>query len=364
MRSGALIATILGIILILLILWDAFETIVLPRRVARRLRITGIYYRVFGEIWFAIAERLRNARRREAYLSLFGPLSLILLLATWAAGLVLGFGLIHWEAGARAVPAEATANFWTALYFSGTTFFTLGLGDISPRTAMGRAATVVESGTGFVLLALVVGYLPVLYQAFSRREVQISMLDEWAGSPPTSGELLRRLGVWNNLGAVSSFLAEWEEWAADLLESHISYPILAGFRSQHGNQSWLAGLTTVLDTSALVISSIDGVPHHAAHLTFAMARHVAVDLCQVLNSPPEMPPQDRLPPAELARLRAALREAGVPMREDDAAAAALADLRAMYEPYVYSLADFLLLPLPAWLPAPGARDNWQKSRWV
>ncbi len=356
-------ASVIGVVLILLILWDAFETIVLPRRVARRLRITGIYYRVLGEIWFAIAERLRNARRREAYLSLFGPLSLILLLATWAAGLVLGFALIHWEAGARAAPMEETASFWAALYFSGSTFFTLGLGDIAPRTGLGRAATVVEAGTGFVLLALVVGYLPVLYQAFSRREVEISILDEWAGSPPTAGELLRRLGVWGDIAAVSAFLGRWEEWAADLLESHISYPILAGFRSQHGNQSWLAGLTTILDTCALVISSIEGVPHHAAHLTFAMARHVAVDLCQVLNSPPEAPAEDRLPPQELARLRAALRAAGVTMREDDAAASALGELRAMYEPYVNALADFLLLPLPQWLPAPGARDNWQKSKW-
>lgn len=335
----------------------------LPRRVARRLRITGIYYRVLGDLWWGIADRLRNARRREAFLSFFGPLSLIMLLTTWASGLVLGFALIHWEVGARAVPAEETAKFWTAVYFSGSTFFTLGLGDIAPRTGFGRAATVVEAGTGFVLLALVVGYLPVLYQAFSRREAEISMLDEWAGSPPTSGELLRRLGAWNDVGAVSAFFAKWEEWAADLLESHISYPVLAGFRSQHGNQSWLAGLTTVLDTCALVLSSIEEVPHRPAQQTFAMARHVAVDLCQVLNSPPQAPPQDRLASEELSRLHASLREVGIMIREDEAATAALAGLRAMYEPYVHALSENLSLPLPRWLPIPGARDNWQKSKW-
>lgn len=353
-----------GVVLVLLILWDAFETVVLPRRVARRLRITGIYYRVLGNLWFTLAERLRDPRRREALLSLFGPLSLIMLLATWAAGLILGFGLIHWHVGAVVTPAEPTANFWTALYFSGSTFFTLGLGDIAPVTGLGRAATVVEAGTGFVLLALVVGYLPVLYQAFSRREVEISMLDAWAGSPPSAGELIRRLGGWGDLEAVSPFFAKWEAWAADMLESHISYPILAGFRSQHGNQSWVAGLTTILDACALVISSIEDVPHRAAHLTFAMARHVAVDLCQVLDSPPEAPEKDRLPPEDLARLRATLHGAGVAIREDQASAAALAELRAMYEPYVNALADFLLLPLPNWLPSPGARDNWQKSKWI
>jgi len=93
-----------GVILVLVILWDAFETVVLPRRVARRLRITGIYYRVLGDLWWGIAERLRNTRRREAFLSFFGPLSLIMLLMTWASGLVLGFALIHWEVGARPRP--------------------------------------------------------------------------------------------------------------------------------------------------------------------------------------------------------------------------------------------------------------------
>lgn len=357
-------ASPIGIIIVLLILWDAFETVVLPRRVTRRLRITGIYYRTLRKIWSAIARRIRNARRRESFLGLFGPLSLILLLATWAAGMIVGFAFIDWDSGARVVPAEETANFWSALYFSGTTFFTLGLGDISTRTTIGRAATVLESGMGFVLLALVVGYLPVLYQAFSRREVEISMLDEWAGSPPSAGELLRRLGAWNDIAAVGSFLATWEQWAADLLESHISYPVLAGFRSQHGNQSWLSGLTTVLDTCALVLSGVDAVPHRPAHLTFAMARHVAVDLCQVLDAPPFPPAQDRLPAGELARLRAMLRDAGVTVREGGAAERALADLRAMYEPYVNSLSVRLMLPLPEWLPKPGARDNWQKSKWV
>lgn len=356
--------SVIGTIVVLLILWDAFETVVLPRRVTRRLRITWIYYRAVRSTWSAIARRIGNARRRESYLGLFGPLSLIMLLVTWAAGIVIGFALIYWDFGSHAVPAEETASFETALYFSGTTFFTLGLGDIAPRNPMGRAATVLESGTGFVLLALVVGYLPVLYQAFSRREVEISMLDQWAGSPPSAGELLRRLGAWNDIGAVGAFLAVWEKWAAELLESHISYPVLAGFRSQHANQSWLAGLTTVLDTCALVLSGVGAVPHRAAHLTFAMARHVTVDLCQVLDAPPHPPARDRLPAVDLARLRAILREAGLQVREDAEAERVLVDLRAMYEPYVSSLSIRLMLPLPEWMAKPGARDNWQKSKWV
>src|SRR2546425_12024848 len=138
---------------------------------------------------------------------------------------------------------ERQPTFFTALYLSGTTLFTLGLGDVVPTSAAARIVTVVEAFVGFAFLALVIGYLPVVYQAFSRREAHIAMLDEWAGSPPASAELLRRLATWKDLDALSQFLSTWEQWSAELLESHISYPILARFRSQHGNESWLASPT-------------------------------------------------------------------------------------------------------------------------
>ena len=357
------LAAVAGLVIILVILWDAFETMVLPRRVARRLRLTYMYFAILGEAWWVVASRIRQPRRREQYLSIFGPLSLILLVATWAWGLVAGFAVLQWGLGSPFVTPEGTAGFGTDLYVSGTTFFTLGLGDVIPKTALARAVTMVEAGTGFMFLALIIGYLPVVYQAFSRREMLISTLDEWAGSPPSAGTLLARLGQWGDLAAVESFLAEWERWAAELLESHISYPILAGFRSQHDNQSWLSGLTTILDTCALVLAGVDGVPPRTAWLTFAMARHAAVDLCQVLNTPPLAPAHDRLPSTDLARLREVLATSGVSLRVGEDIDKKLRDLRGLYERYVNAISDDLLLPLPAWLPDPQVRDNWQKTKW-
>jgi hypothetical protein len=359
----AILAVIAALTLINLVLWETFETIILPRRVPRRLRLTRLFYRFTWRLWSALAARIRDVGWREEYLSFYGPLSLILLLGFWAAALVFGFALLHWGLGSDLAAPEGEPGFGATVYMSGVTFFTLGHGDIVPRDPVGRAMAVLEAGTGFAFLALVVGYLPVLYQAFSRREVNISMLDGRAGSPPSAMELLRRHSRDHRAEALDQFLHDSERWCAELLESHLSYSLLAYFRSQHEKESWVAALTTVLDTSALVMVGIEGVPTGPAQRTFAMARHAAVDLTQVFNQPPADPKPPRLPPADLAEVRAALAETGLKLRADKAADEELLHLRRMYEPYVNALANYLLMPLPPWIPSADATDDWRTSAW-
>jgi Ion channel len=186
------IAAILAVGIIAAILWDAFEALILPRRVTRTPRPTRFFYRSTWRTWKATARLIRPVGRRETYLSFFGPLSLLVLIGLWATCLLIGFGTLQWALGARVNVGYGPVTYSTALYLSGTTFFTLGLSDVVPLGAVSRAITVVEAGLGFGFLAVVVGYLPMLYQAFSRREVSISLLDARAGSPPSAGELLRR----------------------------------------------------------------------------------------------------------------------------------------------------------------------------
>ena len=352
----------IGVILVAVVLWETFETIVLPRRVTRLLRVTSFIYFLTWQPWAALARVIRKNRRREKVLAFFGPLSLLLLLGIWAFGLIVGFALIHYAA--RTIFENQTlTGFWTDLYFSGTTFFTLGLGDLSPTTGLGRALAVVQSGVGLGFFAMVISYLPVLYQAFSRREVNISMLDARAGTPPTAGELLRRHREACDMESLSNLLREWERCSADLLESHLSYPVLCYFRSQHDNQSWLAALTTILDACALVMVGIDGVPKWQAQLTFKMTRHAVVDLTQVFNTSPLNNDGRRLSPEHLTRLRTVLGQCGVVLRNEPGDDETLADLREMYEPYLQVLSEYLLMPLPGWLPQPRAIDNWQTSAW-
>ena len=357
------LAAAFGLLLIALILWDTFETILLPRRVSGTFKLTLIVQRGTWKLWSGAARGIRTRHTRENVLALYAMLTMLLLFFIWAAGLILAFGLLHWSLSSPLAAAHGTRGLWTDLYMSGTTFFTLGLGDVSPLTAMARALTVMEAGTGFGFLALVLAYLPVLYQAFSRREAHITMLDEWAGSPPSAVEMLQRCGESGDPSVIVPFLRDWELWSADLMETHLSYPILAYFRSQHDNQSWLSALTTVLDACALVMVGVDRIPPWQARLTFALARHTVVDLTQVYHRPPRPFPSDRLPPDQLAKLRETLAAAGVPLRAGADADARLAELRAMYEPYVHALSDHLLMPTPSWLPDTRRRYNWQTTAW-
>ncbi len=354
------VAITLAVLLILFVLWDAFETMVLPRRVSRKFRLTRFFYQGTWRPWRAIGRRKPPGNARENFLSIFGPMSILVLLALWALGLVFGFALLHWGLQTRMDTRTGLHGFPADLYFSGTTFVTLGLGDVAPLSGPGRLLTFVESGIGFGFLALVIGYLPTLFQSFARREVNISLLDARAGSPPTAAELIRRHAGEEGSVALTALLQEWEIWSADLLGIQVSFPVLAYFRSQHDNESWVAALTTVLDVCALIIAGMENAPLRAARLTFAMARHAVADLAGIFHLHPHRPP-DRLPIEDARRLLETLRAAGKPMRVGPDVEERLERLRGMYEPWIYALSEHLLMPLPPWVPPLNARDNWQTT---
>ncbi len=360
-----ILAAVAGLALIVLVLMDGFAAMILPRRLTWTYQPTRLFYRTLWPLWSGVACRLKG-KRRANFLAVFGPLSMLGLFATWVLGLIVGFALLHAAVASPVIgPPGEQGGLHTYLYLSGVTFFTLGPGDVTATSAFGRFLTVVEAGMGFGFLAVVIGYLPVLYQAFSRREVGISLLDARAGSPPSAGQLLLRLArAGAGVTRAAPLLAEWERWSAELLESHLSFPMLSFYRSQHDNQSWLAALTAALDACALLLTGAPDGELYQARLTFAMARHAAVDLALVFLARPLPPDPDRLSPERLARLRAALREAGLALRDDRAADDRLTELRALYEPFVNALARRLLFDLPPVWPETEPVDNWQTSAWT
>jgi hypothetical protein len=356
-------AIIAGIAIIVAVLLDAFENVVLPRRVRRHFRITSWYYRYMWVPYARLASKIQSQTRRENLLGYFGPVSMIALLVLWACGLIFSFALLQYGAGEHLALTGQTITFRLLLYHSGETFFTLGYGDITPASTYSRILSVLEAGMGFGFLAVVIGYLPTIYSAFSRREIEISLLDARAGSPPSAAELLARTIDGNDSATLDRLFQDWERWAAEVLESHLSYPVLSFYRSQHSNQSWLAALTVILDASALVIAGIDGVSRDQALWTFKMARHAVVDLAQVVNARYEPAETERLTSEDLAQLRAQLVSKGLKFGVSAEAEQKLHDLRLKYEPYVLGIARTLYIPLPPWIRRDLIRDNWQAGPW-
>src|SRR5271166_2482642 len=353
-------ATIAGIVVILAVLLDAFETVVLPRRVRRKFRITVWFYRNTWIPWRKITSLIKSPGRRENFLGYFGPLSLLFLLALWACGLIFGFALLQYGAGEHVMLGNEPVTFGRVIYLSGSTFFTLGYGDIIPTSTIARALAVLEAGMGFGFLGTVIGYLPTIYSSFSRREIEISLLDARAGSPPTAAEFLVRFGKCPQMDEI---FRGWERWAAELLESHISCPPLSFFRSQHNNQSWLGALTMMLDASALVVAGIEGIRDEQAKLTFAVARHAVVDLAQLINAQYDPYAPNRLDEEQLAKLRRALLEHGLGTAETARSEETLVHLRSLYEPYVLAMAGNLLVTLPPWIHPEKKKDNWEGGPW-
>jgi hypothetical protein len=362
-------AFIAGLLFCLGVALDAFQTIILPRRPTGRFRITRIFIIATWVPWVLMAERVTNKKLREQIYSVYGPLSLLMLLLLWALLLIFGFGMFYFSMHSPFGDAMMThinsplAQFGTDLYVSGTTLFTLGLGDVVPHSLLARAFIIFESGVGLGFVALVIGYLPVLYQAFSHREISVALLDARAGSPPNAAELLRRHAFEGSEEALIDLLEEWERWSAEILESHISYPILCFYRSQHDTQSWLGALVSILDTCALLISVIEGRHSRQAQLTFVMSRHALIDIGEVFEVLERNPGQprtdpDRLPSKDFYHLCEALGENQLRLCGDPAAARRLHTIRALYEPHAHGLSEYLRIPLPVWVAPPKINDQW------
>ena len=358
----SILSVVLAVVVIALVFQDAFEAMLLPRRVRRRLRITVLYFRLVWAVWWRLSMRLPAGVRRDSLLSHFGALSMLGLFISWAVALILGFGLLEWVSQPPPGTPDASSPLAEQLYMSGVTFFTLGYGDVLPHSGVARFLAVLEAGTGIGFIAVVIGYLPVLYQLFARREAHVLQLDARAGSPPTATAMLCRHAEAEALGKLDEMLRNWEVWGSELLESHLSYPMLAYYRSQHDNQSWLAAVAAVMDCCALILVGVKELSPLQARMTFSMLRQVVVEMARSFRiSPSRYDGGDRLPAEAYGRMEAAFAEAGMAWEGGGDAATALQALRATYEPLLDGLARHLLLVLPGWVPDADATDHWERG---
>ncbi len=341
------LAGIGGAVLILAMLVEFFVAFMLPRRVKRDPRIAHGIYTALWRPW-RIAAGVLSPAAEDTMLGFFGPLALLLQLVVWVLGLMLGFAMLQWAFGSKL--GVGTHGFGDDLYFSSGAFLSAAV-SAAPIGPAAKTLSLIEAATGVGVLFSVIGYLPSVYAAFSRREIAVSQLATRAGTPPTAVHLLRRIsegGRWNQL---RDYLAEAEAWVAEMMETHLSYPLLAYYRSQHVNQNWLAALTTIVDTSAAVVAALPEGDPAIAEQTYSIGRHALSDLAHVFNVRPGS--VDRLTDEAFDGVWDALESHERTTTDRATMRSRLDHLREAYEPNAIGLSVALALPLPAW--APGER---------
>lgn len=356
-----LTALLLGAVLVLATLIDAFEVVLLPRPVRRRVRLNRYFFKCTWAVWARCADLWPMGRRREDFIGVYGPLSMVMLFALWGACLIVGFGLMHW-ALLGLVPEARSDTLVSQIIVSGDAFFTLGYGDNVPDHSLARLLVILEAGTGFGFIALTIGYLPVLYQHFTRRDLQLIEFSARAGSPPTAAALLG----WHahaNPEELERWLRAWEIWASDLIESNAVYPMLAFYRSQHEGHSWLGSLAVVLDVCTLLIAGADDARRLQATATFLALRRILDEASESLRVTPVHQVSDRRMDAECMRLLTpTIRRILPDWRDDETALQAIRQLRRTYEPRLEGLAAYLLLHLPDWIdPASAAAERFGRD---
>ncbi len=343
-----------GALLILAMLAEFFVAFMLPRRVKRAPNIARSTYLLAWRPWRRMATRL-DERSGDTWLGIFGPTILLGSLVVWTLGIMLGFALLHWACGSHLGPGGRPVSFLSDVDFSAGGFLSASE-NLQAHSSSAKLLVLLTAGAGLTVFFIAIGYLPSLFQAFSSREVAVSQLDPRAGSPPSASVIrAARGGGWPEL---DRYLAQWEAWAAELMETHLSYPVLGWFRSQHVNQNWLAALVCVLDTCAFARAAApDGEPTSGAELTFAIGRHALSDLRHTFDA--QTPQIDRLDDDDLDRLCERLRGEGLTLRVIDREH--FAQTRASDEPQAAGIATALALPLPGWMPAEEADTNWRRA---
>jgi hypothetical protein len=339
----------LGVLIWCGALWDGFASVVLPRTVDPKRRLGGRFVRWSWRLWAAAGRQIPRPSLRLDFLAVFGPLAAMLLLAFWGGLMIAAFALIYHGLGPRFQAASGPIGFDTLLYMSGSTFLTLGLGDVTSTDPVGRAFILLEAASGYTFLAMMITYMPLLDQAYGSREVGSVLIHSRAGRPPAALRLLSRYAGPEGSEVLRGNLREAERWMAETLQSHLSHPVLSFYRAQHLGQSWLASLATALDSCALLIAGGDGLSAAQARLTYGIGVRLLEDLTEVLGVTADPRCRVRLAEADLPALFAAAEASGLGLTLGPGRAPELLRLVRRYDALLVALAAWLVVTLPPWV---------------
>jgi hypothetical protein len=334
-----------GAILVLVVVNDVFQSVIVPRAVGKRFRISFAVYRGLWKLWPLIASRFAGAKadEREDFLALYAPFTLVVLLFVWTACAMLGYALIAWAYRAGFTPP--LRSFGEAIYFSGTALTTLGFGDVVGREAIPRIMSIFAAVTGLALLSITTAYFFALFGSFQSREQFVVTVGARAGSPPSGVNLLAIAAYSETQDDLNALMIDAQRWAASVMESHLAYPTLAYFRSSHEHESWIGTLGTLLDASVLLMTTVD-IKCGQARLFFNIGRHATNDLRRYFVLERPVPHIER---SEFEHACDRLQAAGYTIKPRDAAWESFKALRSSYAGNLGGLAHYFQIPPLQWI---------------
>ncbi|TAJ99919.1 MAG: two pore domain potassium channel family protein [Chloroflexota bacterium] len=335
---------LLGLTCLGLVLWDVFQTIVVPRPSPSRLRLARYVVPPAWLAWRALATRTRTGVARDQLLGLFAPAAAILLLVLWMAAIVIGYGLILFALRGELRPSPADLG--TAIYFAGTSVLTIGYGDIVAGGGLSRLVVLTAAVAGLGVVALVITFLFSLYGSFQRREVLVVTLSARAKSPPSAITLLETQARLDLVDELPALFAEWERWTAEVLDTHVAYPLLGYFRSSHDETSWISAIGAVLDAAALVLTTIRGVPRGQAEITKRVGAHLVEDIGNNLGLTGDGSVVGR---DEFGEVYHRLGEAGYDLEPEEPAWHAFEAARASFAGRLEAIAAYWATPATLWV---------------
>ena len=339
--APAALAVAGGVVVVVVVVSDAVSTLVVTQGRSGLWRPARLWFAATWRLARVVAGRLPTSAG-EAVLNVYPAASLLGLLVVWLAALDLGWALVYLGLGDRVAGSGA---FGTLLYYAGTSLLTPAFG--TAHSGPERVLSLVEALTGLGTIALLISYLPALYGAYSRREARLLTLDDPAGLRLTPVRVVALHCGAGDTELLYRFLAEWESWVADVLESHVSYPMLALFRSQHAGQSWVTALGVVTDAATLTCACVVGAEQREPYFLHRRGRRAVLEIAERLHVPAS-PALDWLTPANFDLAWEVLEGTGLTLREKDEAWARLSELRAPYGTRLEELIDFLLAPRGFW----------------
>jgi len=353
-----------GAAVVIPVFGSAVRTVILPRGIPAKL---GRWVMLTTRMLFALRlGRKADYEKTDRIMALYGPIGLMSLLATWLSLVLVGYAMMFWGLGADGA-AQAFAQ-------SGSALFTLGFASTTAVPQM--ALSFAEAGTGLVLLALLITYLPSIYSAFSRRELEIAKLEVRAGSPPTGLEMIERAWRLERLESLTDVWIAWEGWFADIEESHTSLPVLVFFRSPQPDRSWVTAAGAVLDGAALMASTVDQ-PRNVESELCVRAGYVALRTVASyfqIQYEPNPAPEDpiSIQRQEFDEVYGRLKAAGIPLKDQQAAWTGFSGWRVNYDTVLLALATLTLAPWAPWSSDRSAQfrhpiRGWPggvKARWL